>query len=483
MTKVMTRVFGAGLVAVLAFSSAAAQDGSDADDQRNAHDTHAINRWTHLPHDRQLLVLQSLGVSVPQAFYDCVCRSARYGTSITSQFYHPDTLGEFDLRYTCQHPGPPCIVSGYGCSRHDLPDNTALFEACAKADDLAGGNPLDNIIAALADRANRKGLTGNPVVMKVTPAKDTPPDCAGQRARAGGAYQQSFNSPVPPDRKIFALSPRMTQQLQDLKMPAVLLDTLKKTVVHALANSPDLIPVGDEKDLRLDLDFAEIGLSADENGDPFISEFVMKMPDGADASDWGGVGFEMAIAFEPSDDDTAIAGHQAKGYKFGFTYEGKVEVKYGVDIDPSRSASDYYDGEWQQESEYKVVRFIENSLADFDFYVGGAVDVVSLQVNGNKVSVGPEVTWKVKERFSNWVFSDMNASLDNLLDHQKMWEEKRSDMIRRDAAKFGVDARCFPTLTTIRLTRDAYQKRLASDPAVQPPFANLTGRKADSGSR
>jgi len=478
MTNVFTYNIYAGLIAILSVLPANAQDSAGDRAPRNAHDTHAISRWTQLPHDRQILVLQSLGVTVPQAFYDCVCRAAGYGQSGTSQFYHPDTIGDYDARYSCQHPGPPCIVSGYGCSRHDLPSDTDTFETCAKIKDLDGGNPLDNIISALADRANRKGLTGNPVVMQDPPPADAPPDCTDQRALAGVDQQQTFVDPVPPERKIFAVSDRMTEQLVALELPPNLQQALIKTVTHVLANAPNLIPVGDEKDLRLDLDFAEIGLTADENGDPVISEFVMKLPEMADADEWGGVGFEVAIAFERSDDDTAIAGHKPKGYKFGFTYEGKVELKYGIDIDLTRSASDFYDGEWQQESEYKVVRFIENSLADFDFYYGGAVDVLSTTVNGRKVSVGPEVTWKLKDRVAHWAFPDMNEALDNLLDHQKMWEEKRAGMIRKDAAKFGIDARCFSTMTAIRLTQEAYQKRLALDPSTQRPFANLTGNRA-----
>ena len=77
----------------------------------------------------------------------------------------PIRLASITRPIPCQQPGPPCVVSGYGCTRHDLPKDTRIFEQCASTAGLEGGNPLDNILDALDDRANSKGLTGNPVDM------------------------------------------------------------------------------------------------------------------------------------------------------------------------------------------------------------------------------------------------------------------------------------------------------------------------------
>ncbi|TKZ20598.1 hypothetical protein FAP39_09915 [Shimia litoralis] len=463
-------------------------DDSAVQSERNAKDTHAISRWTGLPHDRQILVLQALGLKLPQAFYDCVCRSANYGQPGTSQFYHPDTIGTYDPRYSCQHPGPPCIVSGYGCGRHDLPSDPQIFENCGKIEGLEGGNPMDNILSALADRANRKALTGNPVVMRPKPAKEAAPDCKAQRALAGLPPIEKAKDPIPPERKIYAISPQMQEKLENMHLSQATQQKILASLAKALASAPQIIPFGDEQDLRIDMDVAEVGISTDKNGNPYISEFVMKMPelqesdtDFQDWIKWKKPNFEAAITFDPSDQDDAIAGIKPKGYRVGFAWDGKLEAKFGIDLDPSKSAADYYDGEWQKESEYSVVRFFENTLADFDFYFGTAADAVSFEVAGNKLSVGPEVTWKIKDRYSKWLFSDMNDQFDNLLEHQKHWEERRGEMIRREAAKYGVDARCFSTGKTISLTRAAYEKQKQSNPSLGAPFANLTGKSTASG--
>lgn len=110
-----------------------------------------------LPHDRLLRVLKVLGVSTSDDFLNCLCRAAAYGSSGTQQFYHPDTWGDYDKRYSCQHPGDPCIVSGYGCLRHPLPSSRDIWESCAAAHVTEGGAPLTKQITdAVKERADRK---------------------------------------------------------------------------------------------------------------------------------------------------------------------------------------------------------------------------------------------------------------------------------------------------------------------------------------
>ncbi|MDP4034275.1 MAG: hypothetical protein Q8P60_15780 [Pseudorhodobacter sp.] len=110
-----------------------------------------------LPHDRLLRVLKVLGVSTSPEFLNCLCRLAEYGKSGTQQFYHPDTWGTYDKRYSCQHPGDACIVAGYGCLRHPLPSDSEIWERCAVAAVSDGGVPLTKAITdAVAERARRK---------------------------------------------------------------------------------------------------------------------------------------------------------------------------------------------------------------------------------------------------------------------------------------------------------------------------------------
>ncbi|MDP2733289.1 MAG: hypothetical protein Q8O63_09310 [Hoeflea sp.] len=75
-----------------------------------------------------------------EAMLNCVCRAAGYGSPGTSQTYHPDTLGTYDKRYSCQHPGDPCVVSGFGCTRHPLPSNKDIWAGCTArtGEDIAG---------------------------------------------------------------------------------------------------------------------------------------------------------------------------------------------------------------------------------------------------------------------------------------------------------------------------------------------------------
>lgn len=113
-----------------------------------------------LPHDRLLRVLKVLGVSASDDFLNCLCRAAGYGSSGTQQFYHPDTWGEYDKRYSCQQPGDPCIVSGYGCLRHPLPGSSQIWESCAAANLTEGGTPLTKQISdAVRQRADRKKVS------------------------------------------------------------------------------------------------------------------------------------------------------------------------------------------------------------------------------------------------------------------------------------------------------------------------------------
>ncbi|MGB8814689.1 MAG: hypothetical protein WCC57_16040 [Paracoccaceae bacterium] len=107
-----------------------------------------------LPHDKLLIALETLGVKPSEDFYNCLCRAASYGSSGTQQYYHPDTIGDYDARYSCQTPGDPCIVSGYGCMRYPLPSDAAIWKGCSAPSAGGAGEPLtDAIASAMAKRA------------------------------------------------------------------------------------------------------------------------------------------------------------------------------------------------------------------------------------------------------------------------------------------------------------------------------------------
>jgi hypothetical protein len=110
-----------------------------------------------LPFDRRQSVLKKLGVTPSDGFLNCLCIQARYGSSTTRQRWHPDTLGEYNPRYSCQQPGLPCVVEGFGCSRHPAPTSQKIWESCAKSyasDD--GKTVIDSVLEAAKARDNAK---------------------------------------------------------------------------------------------------------------------------------------------------------------------------------------------------------------------------------------------------------------------------------------------------------------------------------------
>lgn len=130
----------------LALSSAAlAQDKA-----RTEREQKAIAAFLAMGHKRHLDVMKELGITPGDGYLDCVCHNAGYGSSSTAQFYHPDTIGEFNNAYSCTQPGEPCVVSGFGCMRYPLPSDPRVWESCAN-----GKSPLDALIAGLKGRGTK----------------------------------------------------------------------------------------------------------------------------------------------------------------------------------------------------------------------------------------------------------------------------------------------------------------------------------------
>lgn len=474
-----------GLGAVLALLAPAAQ--ADDPPARDPKATHAIQRFSGLAHDRQLLVLQALGVRVPEAYFNCVCRAAGYGSSSASQFYHPGTIGEYNERYSCNHPGPPCVVSGFGCTRHDMPKDPKIYEKCAAKAGLEGGNPLDNILEALADRANRVALTEDPVIKSPDPAPEAPPDCAKARMEAGMVRtDQDVLKSIPQDRIIYTLSQDSLKRLDSLQLSKDTHDRILETINAAFRKVHDMTHlIGDESDLRIDFGSFEAGATVNKEGVIHLSEVVMKVNVKDPKTffrigrgDYGEVNGEAALQFDVEDGEDGnapkILGHRLSGAKIGFSLETDAgELKYGIEVTSGKNAMDYYDSEETRLWENKLMRGVEDIVANMDFYGGGSKGFdVHLGPN-QKINIGPEVTWKLKERYSNWVFHEMNDSLDNLLENQKEWEDKRREYIAREAKRFGIDARCFTPGQTIGLVHKAYETQKATNPDLEAPFPGM----------
>lgn len=94
-------------------------------------ETRILRGIIKLPHEREQALMEKLGVTGSEGFLNCICQQARYGSSSTSQFWHPDTIGKYDKRYSCNRPGDPCVVSGFGCMRFPKPSDPAIYDYCA----------------------------------------------------------------------------------------------------------------------------------------------------------------------------------------------------------------------------------------------------------------------------------------------------------------------------------------------------------------
>lgn len=91
---------------------------------------HILDRITKLNNTKLTETLKALGIAPPVDVLNCACRRAGYGSSSTAQYYHPDTIGEFNPKYSCSQPGEPCIVSGFGCMRYPLPQSVQIWDYC-----------------------------------------------------------------------------------------------------------------------------------------------------------------------------------------------------------------------------------------------------------------------------------------------------------------------------------------------------------------
>ncbi|RUS60867.1 hypothetical protein EGN72_06700 [Pseudorhodobacter sp. E13] len=149
MTNAFRLIGLAAVIAALSGAAALAQDNG-----RSPSEKKVLKGIIFLPYEKHIATLGRLGVQPTEAFYNCLCKSAGYGAIGTSQFYHPGTLGEYDPRYSCNQPGDPCVVSGYGCFRNPLPTTQSIWDSCAITNPLGSGNSvLEEMLGAISARS------------------------------------------------------------------------------------------------------------------------------------------------------------------------------------------------------------------------------------------------------------------------------------------------------------------------------------------
>jgi len=399
-----------------------------------------------LGHKRFQKVLAATGHKPPNDFFGCLC--GRGFLSGVGGGYHPEPWGNCDNAM-------PCKGGNWGCVSFDLPSDPASWASCSAAHPAEDGTDIVQSIVAKTAAKRPVETTGRP---------PTDEECKAIREAA----QLGIFRDIPAERQIVTVSPAAADRLKRAIKPEALVK-LKDSVQRWLDEHPGAKP--DELDLRTDMGLFEIGFGLDENGNFVAKEIVLKVPKVK-----GKIGLDFGVGLKAND-----SGHAAQRYewdgklKFGFAYEGSAqEAKYGIESDINKSAADYYDGEWQSESEYRVVRFVEDTVSRFDFYVGG-----SKGVGDENINIGVEYTYKLRERYSDWLFSDMNAALDSLLDNQKSWEDKRMDYIRREAERYGVDTKCLTAPQAITAIRNAYEARRITEPGLEPPFKEMRDRMAE----
>jgi len=404
-------------------------------------------RLPSLNHTKLQALMQRVGKKPPENFYNCLCRKDGGGAaSGVGVSYHPEALKPYTDKWSCHHSGPPCMAQGMGCWRFPLPRDSDIWSYCIEKSKYDDNSTIIDVIVGEIEVLHKEQK-------KLKIQKDTEEYCVKLRNRNNKGLLKN----IPQEKRIYYLSPKSIMQI---KKNTAMLDTnkLMKKINKYLDAHPNITP--DETDFRIDLGKGEIGMGLDKDGGLIIKELVGKLPNG----------FEVGVGLEYTQEIGKIKKVQWNGkLKFGFAKEtGILEGKYGIDIDTNKRAQDYYDDDWAKESENRVVRFIENYVSKFDFYIGGA-----LSYGDKNVNIGVESSWNVRQRYSDLLFSDMNKALDDLLENQKDWEKKRHYIIVNEAKRFDIDTRC---KTSGQIQKDIWKKwnRIKkSNSNAERPFSSI----------
>ena len=409
-------------------------------------------RLPSLNHTKLQALMQRVGKKPPENFYNCLCRKdgggAAPGVGVS---YHPEPLKPYTDKWSCHHSGAPCMAQGMGCWRFPLPRDSKIWSYCIEKSKYDDNSTIIDAVVGEVENVH--------VEQKIAKEEKVLDD-----------YCKKFNKKpstgllkdVTQEQRIYRFSKEALQQL-DKAVDTIDIDRLNKELDSLLKEHPDLKP--DEVDFRFDMGGdgggGEIAFGFDNEGDIVIKELVGKLPNGLE------IGLGLDYTHKPGD----IKKVKWNGkVKFGFALEKGVgnvrgEAKYGIEVDTNKNAEDYYDGVWAKESENSVIRFIENYVSKFDFYGGGA-----LGYGNDKINVGFESSWNLRQRYTNLLFSDMNKALDNLLENQKEWEKKRHNIIVNEAKRFNIDTRCLTSGQIQKNIWKEWEKEKRKNPEAVRPF-------------
>ena len=123
-------------------------------EQEEARRATIVDRLGRLDYPKLEAVLNQMNVTPPRSLFECMCAAAHYHSSSAQSAFSPELYIEpYDERYSCQQPGPPCIVAGNGCSRHPLKNDPEIWDQCMEMERMPCGERLDEMISrVLAER-------------------------------------------------------------------------------------------------------------------------------------------------------------------------------------------------------------------------------------------------------------------------------------------------------------------------------------------
>lgn len=238
----------ATLILALSGASSFAQDAS----ARSPSQKKVLKGIIMLPHEKHVATLGRLGIQPTEAFYNCLCVGARYGSSGTSQFYHPGTLGDYDRRYSCNHPGDPCVVSGFGCGRYPLPTKQSIWDSCDVSNPLSSGNSaLDAMLGAISARSGMEKRKLNDDLQRcLARGKELSTDEKLRDRTRGYAYMAASGVPVLPPPKtlaaeqkresdLFALNAGDRLRKAEVEIQKALEQSAIKQLMTAIASDPE----------------------------------------------------------------------------------------------------------------------------------------------------------------------------------------------------------------------------------------------------
>lgn len=332
----------------------------------------------------------------------------------------------------------------------------ADFRKCGSCFILAGVLLLVLPAGHAQVRLDRADMTGEPVPMQ------PPPD---MQAGAGTEYPPFRQQ----DRK---------QSIEAVNTQEHLRRVVQKEIEDRIKQLKQQYPEGrnhwapDEIDFRIDAGHVEFALGRPEGGDDpnriVLKEITFKAPKITGTSIQPEWSIGISGTWENPDWNGKI--------KVGFAYEKSIgrfagEAKYGFDVDVTKTTNDYYDGEWQKESEWRIVRALENILAKTDFYVGGAVGVSDpdMGLMGQDLNVGVEASYNTRDRWTNWAVEEMHDAFDRLQiqqEHEAQWRRRKME---DEARRAGIEPRGLNNRQLIAAIHAAWDR----DPALRRTVFNV----------